>query len=88
MTTAHPIGVARLPLHLLLEEACAADSGLLVRPCGCGKPPRFACGRGPGPIYMLQLRCGCGNKGATLMYTKPADEQRMRQAAVDGWNLA
>jgi hypothetical protein len=38
---------------------------------------------------MLRLWCACGKPcGATLTYTKPEDEARMRQAGIDGWNIA
>jgi hypothetical protein len=38
-------------------------------------------------IHILRIECPCGQHGATLMFTKPADRDRMKQAAADGWNL-
>lgn len=58
-----------------------------AKPCRCGAAPAFARDRW-GDIRMLQLRCPCGHRGATLMYTRHAEAPRVRQAAVDGWNLA
>lgn len=57
-----------------------------IRPCKCGQTPvlteREQCG-----IHIMQLRCQCGQHGATLMYTKPEDRARVMQAALDGWNI-
>jgi hypothetical protein len=58
-----------------------------LRKCACGRTPAFQ-SRRDGSTRILQLKCACGNLGATLMYTKPEDEARMQQAAIDGWNLA
>lgn len=57
------------------------------KPCRCGGTPAFARDRW-GNIRMLQLRCPCGNRGATLMFTRAAHAAGARQVAVDGWNLA
>jgi hypothetical protein len=39
-------------------------------------------------IQTICIECKCGKSGATLMYTKQADAERMRQAAADVWGLA
>jgi hypothetical protein len=39
-------------------------------------------------IQIMRIECNCGKRGATLMYTKPGDAERMHQAAADVWNLA
>jgi hypothetical protein len=59
----------------------------MIRRCDCGATPKFQKGQRAG-IRTLQLTCACGNRGATLMYTRREDEQRMRQAGIDGWNLS
>ena len=38
-------------------------------------------------INILRVECECGNHGATVMYVKPEDEARTKEAAADGWNL-
>lgn len=62
-------------------------NGQPIRRCRCGATPAFQQGQRAG-IRTLQLVCACGARGATLLYTRPEDKARMRQAAVDGWNLA
>lgn len=56
-------------------------------PCKCGATPALTETARYG-INVMRLECECGNHGATLMYTKTADREKMRQAAVDGWNLS
>lgn len=58
-----------------------------IRRCSCGARPALARSSMFG-ITSLRIECKCGKRGDTLMYTKPADAGRMRQAAADGWNLA
>jgi hypothetical protein len=58
-----------------------------VRKCGCGATPELARGREAG-VVVLQVRCGCGLKGARLICWTRAQYPRAAQAAVDGWNLA
>lgn len=60
---------------------------MIIKRCKCGAIPKIYRGEN-GPVFLLQLQCRCGDKGALLMFTKPEDEARMRQAAIDGWNLA
>lgn len=57
------------------------------KPCACGAVPRLAAWR-RGKVRCVQLRCGCGNRGATLMYLQPQDKARTRWVVVDGWNLS
>lgn len=57
------------------------------RPCKCGSAPVLA-EREQRGIQIMRLECTCGRRGATLMYTKPDDREKMAQAAWDGWNLA
>jgi hypothetical protein len=60
----------------------------MVRPCSCGKAPRFVKAKRAG-VHTLQLMCKCGQPcGAVLMYTRREDESRMRQAGIDGWNMS
>lgn len=58
-----------------------------IRRCKCGAAPIFHATEHR-VARQIQLRCSCGNRGATLFYTKPEDEILMQQAAIDGWNLA
>lgn len=60
---------------------------MIRRPCKCGATPTIE-ESVSFPIHIIQVQCKCGLKGAALMYTKPQDRERMRQAAADGWNLA
>lgn len=59
---------------------------MIIRPCRCGATPAAA-ERLVGLVHIVQMKCTCGARGATLMYTKPEDRARMIQAAHDGWNL-
>jgi hypothetical protein len=58
-----------------------------IRPCKCGSTPAYAQSQRYG-INILRLECACGQHGATLMFTKREQEAAMRQAGIDGWNLA
>lgn len=58
-----------------------------IAPCECGSTPGLKQSIQYG-IRILRLECGCGQHGATLMYTKREDAPKMGQAAIDGWNLA
>lgn len=60
---------------------------IFIRPCPCGNSPKFA--KWPyANGHCLQLRCPCRKPcGAVLWYSKPEDEARMLQAAIDGWNI-
>lgn len=57
-----------------------------LRACHCGHLPRIT-ERMVNNVHMVQIRCKCGNHGAALLSTKRGQEEKMRQAAVDGWNL-
>jgi hypothetical protein len=68
---------------------------MTLRPCTAIRPDGKTCGATPAlteseryGINIMRLECQCGNRGATLMYSKPEDRARMKQAAEDGWNLA
>lgn len=58
-----------------------------LRPCSCKHIPSIIRTSVNG-INILRVTCTCGKMGATLMFTKEADRERMEQAAADGWNLA
>lgn len=60
---------------------------MTLRPCRCGQLPAIT-EKTVSQIHILRLECACGEHGATLMYTKPEDRDKMRQAGIDGWNLA
>ncbi len=60
---------------------------MTLRPCHCGSTPELTESE-KYHIQIMRLECSCGNHGATLMYSKPEDRAKMRQAAEDGWNLA
>lgn len=53
----------------------------------CGSTPRLTESERY-DIQVMRLECSCGRRGATLMYTKPAERAKMQQAAWDGWNLS
>lgn len=55
--------------------------------CKCGAVPELT-EREQYGIQIMRLVCVCGNKSATLMYTKPSDRLRMVQAVWDGWRLS
>lgn len=59
---------------------------MILRPCACGRTPTIAESERY-RIHILSIKCTCGKPAVTLMYSKPADRDRMKQAAVDGWNL-
>jgi hypothetical protein len=68
---------------------------MTIRPCTAIQPDGKVCGATPTlteseryNIQIMRLECKCGNRGATLLYTKPEDRAKMAQAAWDGWNLA
>jgi hypothetical protein len=58
-----------------------------IKTCQCGSTPAFT-EREKYGIRIMRLECACGRHGATLLYKKLEDRDRMRQAAIDGWNLA
>ena len=59
----------------------------MIRPCPCGSTPAVKESERSG-IYIMRMECKCGKRGATLMFTKREQAEKMRQAAIDGWNLA
>ena len=58
-----------------------------LKPCSCGMAPKVGESE-YSRVYMARIECSCGKRGDTAMYTKPADRDKMIQAAADGWNLA
>lgn len=60
---------------------------MIRRPCKCGSLPVIG-ERVHGRIHMLQVQCECGARGVCMMFTKPEDRAKMKQAAEDGWNIA
>lgn len=72
-------------MNLNTEEHKIAHAPL---PCQCGKVPAYRETQN-GAIHILRLWCACGQPcGATLMYDKPRDRERMMQAGIDGWNMS
>jgi hypothetical protein len=57
-----------------------------LNPCDCGDTPAIT-ERTLDARKVVQVKCSCGARGASVLYTKPADEERTKQAAVDGWNF-
>ena len=57
------------------------------RPCSCGQLPAIT-EKTVSDIHIIRLECACGKHGATLMFTKREQRDKMVQAAWDGWNLA
>lgn len=57
-----------------------------ITQCRCGQLPQITESMVK-LVNVLRIECACGRRGATLMYTKPGDRDRMVQAAADGWNL-
>lgn len=60
---------------------------MILIPCRCGATPTLTEAERYN-IQIMRLECSCGNRGATLLYSKLEDRAKMRQAAWDGWNLA
>lgn len=55
--------------------------------CSCGHIPSIIRTAVNG-INIVRVTCSCGKMGATLMFTKEDDRERMERAAADGWNMA
>lgn len=73
-------------LLALVESRLAPTT---IHPCQCGQTPAYVhTSHSGGAIQQLRLTCVCGHKGAALLYSKPEDEAYMRQAGIDGWNMA